>query len=80
MAVIDSTVDYDQSGQYGGGIANDGGILTVTDSTVSDNYSDVGGGIADLGGPTGTTMTISDSTLADNIAVADGGGHPCGWH
>ena len=53
----------------GGGIYNDQGTLTVTDSTVSDNAADVVGGILSFGG----TLTVTDSTVSDNSALSGGG-------
>ncbi len=55
----------------GGGIYNNGGTLTVSDSTLADNSaSSEGGGIYNKGG----TVTVSDSTLANNYASYGGGG------
>ena len=54
---------------YGGGIDN-GGTLTVTDSTVSDNNSlYFGGGIWNTG-----ILTVTGSTLSGNTTAAFGGG------
>lgn len=60
------------SSSYGGGIANDHGTLTVTDSLFSSNSANVagGGGIASEYG----TMTLANVTLADNFASGDAGG------
>jgi len=65
----------------GGGIVNDGGTVTVTQSTISDNNKgaqfgarllntelSAGGGIDNEAG----TMTVTDCTIAGNIA-SDGG-------
>jgi len=52
----------------GGGIAN-GGTLTVTDSTVTDNTAGFGGGIANHG-----QLTLVDSTVSDNAATTTAGG------
>lgn len=68
----------------GGGIGNDGGTLTVTDSLVYDNESNVSSGAGgDSGGiqnygpnpVTGTpgTLIVNDSTIAANDAALGGG-------
>ncbi len=55
----------------GGGIYNNGGTVTVSDSTLAHNSATYGGGgIYNYRG----TLTVSDSTLADNSASYDGGG------
>jgi hypothetical protein len=55
----------------GGAIANDGGTLTVSNSTISDNATcDGGGGIWNDQG----TLTVTDSTLWGNTACDTGGG------
>ncbi len=58
---------------YGGGIWNESGTLTLTNSTVRDNVSwDFGGGIYNN---TGQTTTLINSTVSGNLAFfADGGG------
>ena len=45
----------------GGGILNNGGSLTVIDSTFSGNESDGGGGIVSTG-----TATVTNSTFSGN--------------
>jgi hypothetical protein len=73
----------DGSAASGGGIENNGGMLTVTDSTFSGNSavgtgSDpvdcvnkcYGGGIENDGG----TLTVTGSTFSGNESVAEGGG------
>lgn len=47
----------------GGGIINRGGTLSITDSTITDNYSGTftGGGIYNSG-----TLTVTDSTISNN--------------
>lgn len=71
LTVIGSTLSDNVAGgeDGGGGIWNDGGTLTVTDSTLSGNGGGNGGGISNDGG----TVTVTDSTLAGNDAY-DGGG------
>ena len=68
-----SHVTFSQnSSSYGGGIANDHGTLTVTDSMFSENSANVagGGGIASGFG----TLTLTNSTLTGNFASGDAGG------
>ena len=57
------------SGIGGGGILNNGGNLTISDSTISGNSADQGGGIFNQGG----TLTITSSTISDNSANIGGG-------
>ncbi len=61
-------------GASGGGIYNNGGTLTVTNSTLSGNSAPYvgtsGGGIINNGG----TLTVSNSTLSGNSANYAGGG------
>ena len=57
------------SGIGGGGILNNGGNLTISDSTISGNSADQGGGIFNQGG----TLTITSSTISDNSAIIGGG-------
>jgi hypothetical protein len=57
----------------GGGIYN-GGTLTITSSTITNNSSNInGGGIYNNG-----TLTITNSTIANNFAYDVGGGGPAG--
>jgi hypothetical protein len=61
----------DSSGNGGGAIYNDGGSLTVSDSTVSDNTSTGdGGGFDEVSG----TLAVADSALMDNTSSEDSGG------
>ncbi len=53
----------------GGGIDNDSGALTVTDSTFSNNSADYGGGIDNDSG----ALTVTDSTFSNNSADYGGG-------
>jgi hypothetical protein len=58
------------SGASGGGIGNRGGMLTMIDSSLSDNTaSNSGGGIWNLGG----AGTITRSTLSGNVAFGGAG-------
>lgn len=69
--LVASTLSTNSS-SYGGGIANDHGMLTVTDSTVSSNSANVagGGGVANEYG----TMTLTRITVSGNSATGDAGG------
>src|SRR5258708_4703473 len=61
----------DISSNDGGGIYNNFGLLTLTNSTVSSNYAGgSGGGIANYGG----TLTATNSTFTNNSASSSGGG------
>ena len=56
-------------GNDGGGILNNGGTLTITDSTLSGNSAgNDGGGISNEGG----TLTITSSTISGNTAQQGG--------
>ena len=62
---------YDNSAIYGGGIANEIGTLTITDSAIVNNsVSNYGGGIYNDSG----FLTITGSTISDNSASTMGGG------
>lgn len=61
--------------EAGGGIYNEGGTLTVSNSTISNNRGTDGGGIYALG----ATTTILNSTVTGNVAsnpffISSGGG------
>ncbi|MCK6578929.1 MAG: hypothetical protein L6Q98_12565 [Anaerolineae bacterium] len=58
-------------GSSGGGIYNDGGALTLTESTVDANTASNGAGIFNAGGS--TTILLS-STVSNNVATNYGGG------
>ena len=68
---------FPTGGGAAGGIYNGGGILTITDSVVSNNYAGVsdpfpvgsGGGIVNDG-----TLTITSSSVSGNQAYLSGGG------
>ncbi len=71
---------------FGGGIYNDGGTLTVSNSTISGNSSlggsgslgagnGAGGGIYNAGG----TLTVSNSTISDNSSKGGNGGSGSGF-
>ncbi|MGW2253191.1 hypothetical protein ACWCXH_23760 [Kitasatospora sp. NPDC001660] len=60
----------DATGDFGGGIRNDG-VLTVRGSLIRDNHADFSGGI---GGNTGSTTLVDRSVISGNSALHDGGG------
>jgi CSLREA domain-containing protein len=57
----------------GGGISNNLGTITLTNSIVSGNSARGGGGIFNTSA-TGGTITLSNSTVSGNSATGDGGG------
>jgi uncharacterized repeat protein (TIGR01451 family) len=77
LTVTRSTVsgnDASGAGSNGGGIYNaNGGSLTTTNSTITDNFADdSGGGIFNS---SGATATSTNDTISDNsAAIASGGG------
>jgi hypothetical protein len=58
---------------YGGGISNANGTLTLSDCTVSGNSAYAGGGIFNLGANGPATLTITNSTISGNSAGNGGG-------
>ena len=64
--------------QSGGGISNLSANLTLSDSAVTGNRADFGGGIYHAGGPEPATLTLVNCTLDGNsvagVAVGQGGG------
>jgi hypothetical protein len=68
---------FPTGGGAGGGIVNEGGTLTITNSSVTNNHAGVsdpfalgnGGGIINDG-----TVTITNSTISNNQAYQSGGG------
>ena len=69
--MTDSTVSGNTSGLAGGGIWNDTtGTLNISNSTISDNTANDGGGIYNFSG----TQTLTNSTVSGNTASASGGG------
>jgi len=76
LTIVNSTVTLNtvNGGGAGGGIYNDGGMMTMTGSTVDGNSAHSapfanGGGIVN-----GGTMEISQSTISGNFAGYTGGG------
>jgi len=64
LIISDSTVTGNgaASNQYGGGVSNDNGIVTISNSTVSGNSAGAGGGVFNYLG----TTSVSNSTLSSN--------------
>jgi parallel beta-helix repeat protein len=59
-------------GGDGGGVLNDGGNLTMTNSVVRGNDADSGGGLAAMG--TGCTTTLVDCTITGNVVGGNSNG------
>lgn len=75
VTIKDGIVVRDSAGELGGGISNDGGIVNLVNSTVSDNTSvgslvepGIGGGISNNG-----IMNLINSTVSTNTAGWGGG-------
>ena len=69
LTVTRTRVLNNTASQGGGGIYSIGG-LSITDSTVSGNAADTGGGVSNDGAP---GAVITSSTIADNTANGGGG-------
>jgi hypothetical protein len=68
---INNCIISDNSANYGGGIANEIGTLTITGSAIVNNsVSNYGGGIYNYSG----FLTITDSGISGNSASTTGGG------
>jgi len=65
---LNSTFDHNRSTDYGGGIWNEAGKVTVTGSTFYANGAFFGGGVYNWSG----TMSITNSTFYANIAYSLG--------
>ncbi|MEM7798277.1 MAG: choice-of-anchor Q domain-containing protein [Chloroflexota bacterium] len=59
-------IDNNTSGQFGGGIANSGGELTISQSTFSNNTAENGGGIANWEGNVVFNSTILTANTSSN--------------
>ena len=73
--MTNSTISYNRAG-LGGGIDNEGGTLTITNSTISNNeaydklfLTTVGGGISNY-----ETLILTNCTIAENTAEEGGNG------
>lgn len=58
-------------GQSGGGIESQGGSLRITNSTITGNRADTGGGIASCGN---CELILENSTISGNTAITNFGG------
>jgi filamentous hemagglutinin family protein len=80
VMITGSMISGNSSSVEGGGIYNYGessgnGMVTITNSTLSDNSAPYGGGIYSDGESNGSvTVTITDSTLSGNMATSGSGG------
>jgi len=72
LTLVNSNVSENTATWAGGGISS-GGTLIVTESTVSENSSQDGGGIV-TGGTPSATLTLTNSTVSGNTATDRGGG------
>ena len=72
VSISGVTIRHGNTSTNGGGIRNEGGTLTLTNSTVSGNTSsgNSGGGIYNILG----TLTLVNTTVSDNRADFYGGG------
>ena len=72
LTLTNAAVDGNRTlmGSNGGGIYNNGGTVTIENSTISNNIGDTGGGgiINFFGG----TLTITNSTISGNTATTGG--------
>jgi CSLREA domain-containing protein len=69
LTVTASTLSGNTSGETGGGLATDGGTVTIRNSTISGNQAECSGGGILLA--TGTTVTLNNATIAENVADAN---------
>lgn len=71
LTITNSFVGFNSAGRWGGGVRNEGGILILQNTTLSENTSrDYGGGLSAYR----TKLTILNSTIAGNATVNTGGG------
>jgi hypothetical protein len=56
------------------GIYNNGGYVTILNTTISGNSAEEGGGINTGGGKLPGNLTVINSTISGNFASSDGGG------
>ena len=70
LAAHSLTVTGGSSGADSGGLFNDGGTLTLNNSTVTDNTGSVGGGIQCLKG----ALTLTNTTVSNNNGTFQTGG------
>jgi hypothetical protein len=74
LTITGCAIDHNTSSlQNGGGVMIEGGVTTITNSTIAYNAG-VGGGIGGVG-----LMTITNSTIAYNSSTTSGSGGGLGW-
>ena len=69
VTIKNSTFDSNTATFFGGAIFNNGGAVSLINSTFAANSAQEGGGIDNYG-----TMTLINSTVADNTSAGNGGG------
>ncbi len=71
MTITDSTITGNSAENRGGGIYNDDGcVLSLEGSHVSENSAQGGGGIYNVG----VSLFVTDSVISENLANGNGGG------
>lgn len=68
LTITGGVIANDPAVDFGGGIFNDGGTVTVKNSRITGNLSNEGGGILNGGGG---TLVLNNSVVSDNRAEAD---------
>jgi CSLREA domain-containing protein len=82
IEVVSSTISNNSATEAGGGIYNTSGdpfgrisaVVRVTNSTISANLANVGGGIENVDDRAGVSVRVVNSTIARNRARTEGGG------
>ncbi|MBL8384781.1 MAG: SBBP repeat-containing protein, partial [Burkholderiales bacterium] len=73
LTAVDTTVSHNAGAGWGGGIYNDGGVVTLERVTISGNTSSKdGGGINNAG--SGAALSLTNVTVSGNTATGVGGG------
>ena len=72
VAISGVTITSGSPDSSGGGIRNDGGTLTITNTTISGNSAIFGGG--GIYNTFGSTLSLTSSTIIGNSATQNGGG------
>ena len=73
VVIQNLTVTGGETAQFGGGLRNQGGIVTISDSWIQGNKSQTGGGIFN-GFSFDSVLNISNSTISTNTSLGAGGG------
>ena len=73
VTVINSVIRHNSATEYGGGVANDHGDVTLIDTAVRENSAVFGGGIHNSRDQ-GDLSLNGTSSVSGNIAIGDGGG------